>query len=86
MPLPVLALPALPAVSHRYVGEMLEIAKTMAACDMTPGFHEGAAALYELLDQSPFASERRDTVDKDRTLRQTIEVCARAGTGAAAAE
>ncbi len=76
--------PALPAVSGRYVGEMLEIAKTMAACDMPTGLHEGAAELYRLLDQSPFSSERRDTVDKSRTLRQTIEVCARGGTGKAA--
>ena len=78
--------PALPAVSDRYVGEMLEIAKTMAACGLTTGFHEGAVDLYRLLDKSPFSSERRDTVDKERTLRQTIEVCARAVTGKAAAE
>lgn len=78
--------PALPAVSGRYIGEMLEIAKTMTACDVPAGFHEGAAALYTLLEKSPFAAERRDTVDKDRTLRQTIEVCARAGTGKTAAE
>ena len=69
--------PALPAVSDRYVGEMLEIAKTLAACDITADFHNGAAETYRLLDNSPFASERRDTVDRNRTLRQTIEVCAR---------
>ena len=78
--------PALPAVSDRYVGEMLEIAKTMAACGLTTGFHDGAAELYGLLARSPFSSERRDTVDKDRTLRQTIEACSRAGTGEVAAE
>lgn len=78
--------PALPAVSDRYVGEMLEIVKTMAGCGMTTGFHEGAADLYRLLDESPFSSERRDTVDKSRSLRQTIEVCARAGTGKEVAE
>jgi 3-hydroxyisobutyrate dehydrogenase-like beta-hydroxyacid dehydrogenase len=77
---------ALPAVSGRYIGEMLEIANTMAACDMPPGFHEGAADLYRLLEKSPFSSERRDTVDKNRTLRQTIEVCAKAGTDKAIAE
>lgn len=77
---------ALPAVSGRYIGEMLEIAKTMDACDMPAGFHEGAAKLYDLLDKSPFSSERRDTVDKNRTLRQTIEVCAKAGTDKAVAE
>ncbi|MEM9682588.1 MAG: DUF1932 domain-containing protein [Pseudomonadota bacterium] len=70
-------IPALPAVSGRYIGEMREIASTLAGCDMPAGFHEGAAELYELLEQSPFASERRDTVDKSRGLRRTIEVCAR---------
>jgi len=69
--------PALPAVSDRYVGEMLEIAQTMAAHGVPPWFHEGAADLYRLLAKSPFASERRDTVDKTRTLRETIEACAR---------
>ncbi len=78
--------PALPAVSDRFAGEMLEIAKTLAACGVTTGFHDGAADLYRLLAQSPFASERRDTVDQNRTLRQTIEGCARAGTGKAAVE
>lgn len=78
--------PALPAVSGRYIGEMLEIAKTLASCDVTPNFHEGAAALYRLLEKSPFASERRDTVDKSRTLRQTIQGCAAVGSGKQAAE
>jgi 3-hydroxyisobutyrate dehydrogenase-like beta-hydroxyacid dehydrogenase len=78
--------PALPAVAERYIGEMLEIADTLSACGLTPGFHEGAADLYKLLEKSPFSSERRDTVDKTRTLRQTIEICAREGTGKAAAE
>ncbi len=76
--------PALPAVSDRYVGEMLEIAKTLEACGVTSGFHDGAAEIFRLLDNSPFASERRDTVDQNRTLRQTIEVCARTGDGKAA--
>ena len=78
--------PALPAVSHRYVGEMIEIARTMAECGMTTGFHDGAADLYRLLETSPFASERRDTVDQSRGLRETIEVCARGATGEEAAE
>ncbi len=73
--------PALPAVSGRYVGEMLEIAKTMESCALTPVFHEGAAELYRLLAGSPFASERRDTVDPTRGLRRTIEVCAEVGSG-----
>lgn len=78
--------PALPAVSERYIGEMLEIAETMRACGVTPGFHEGAAELYSLLLKSPFSSERRDTVDKNRSLRQTMEACARVDAGEEAAE
>lgn len=69
--------PALPAVSARFTGEMFEIARTLESCGLSPGFHQGAAALYQLLAASPFASERRDTVDPDRDLRRTIEVCAK---------
>lgn len=68
--------PRLPAVSGRYIGEMKEIAKTMESAGVTPNFHVGATELYELLEKTPFASERRDTVDPDRTLRQTLEVSA----------
>ena len=68
--------PALHAVSDRYIGEMEEIAKTMSAVAMPSGFHEGSAALYELMTRSPYASEIRETVDKSRTMRQTIEGCA----------
>lgn len=68
--------PALPAVSARYIGEMREIARTMGSVGVTTGFHDGATELYQLMEKSPFASEIRETVDKNRTLRQTIEVCA----------
>jgi 3-hydroxyisobutyrate dehydrogenase-like beta-hydroxyacid dehydrogenase len=68
--------PALPAVAARYIGEMREIAKTMGAVGVTTGFHDGATELYRLLEKSPFASERRDTVDPSRTMRQTVETCA----------
>ena len=68
--------PALPAVAARYIGEMREIAHTMGATGMTSGFHDGAAALYRLLEKTPYAGERRDTVDPDRTMRQTVAVCA----------
>lgn len=79
-------IPALPAVSQRYIGEMLEIAKTMASCGLSTGFHEGAAELYRLLARSPFAHESRDTMDKSRSLRQTLEACAGIGPDKEAAE
>jgi 3-hydroxyisobutyrate dehydrogenase-like beta-hydroxyacid dehydrogenase len=68
--------PALPAVSDRYIGEMQEIEKTLGSVGMPTGFHSGSADLYRLMDKSPYASEIRETVDKSRTLRQTVEGCA----------
>jgi 3-hydroxyisobutyrate dehydrogenase-like beta-hydroxyacid dehydrogenase len=79
-------IPRLPAVSGRYIGEMKEIAHTMESAGVTAQFHVGATELYQLLEQSPFASERRDTVDPDRTLRQTVEVCARSVPSKSAAQ
>ena len=68
--------PALPAVSDRYIGEMQEIEKTLGSVGMPTGFHSGSADLYRLMDKSPYASEIRETVDKSRTLRQTVKGCA----------
>ena len=68
--------PKLPAVSGRYIGEMKEIAKTMESAGVTPSFHVGATALYQLLEKTPFAAERRDTVDPNRTLKQSLAVFA----------
>lgn len=68
--------PALPAVAGRYIGEMKEIARTMDAAGVTPNFHIGATELYQLLERTPFAAERRDTVDRSRGLRKTVEVAA----------
>ena len=68
--------PALPAVAARYIGEMKEIARTMDAAGVTPHFHTAATELYQLLEKTPFASERRDTVDPNRGLRKTVEVAA----------
>jgi 3-hydroxyisobutyrate dehydrogenase-like beta-hydroxyacid dehydrogenase len=68
--------PALPAVSGRYIGEMEEIARTMDSAGLTPNFHLGATELYRLLETTPFAAERRDTVDRSRGLRRTVQVAA----------
>ena len=68
--------PKLPAVSGRYIGEMREIAKTMKSAGVTANFHVGATELYQLLEKTPFSSERRDTVDPNRGLKETVEVCA----------
>ena len=42
-------IPAAVPKAHRWVGEMAEIAKTFAACGLTPKMFEGAAELYDFV-------------------------------------
>lgn len=67
-------IPALPADSGRWIGEMEEIAATYAGCAVTPRFHEGAAEVYRVLAATPFAAETRETMDRGRTMQQSVEV------------
>ena len=68
--------PFLPADAARWVGEMWEISATYRDAGLPPGFHEGAAAVFELLAQTPFAAETRETLDRTRTLEQAVRVYA----------
>ncbi len=68
--------PRLPADAARWVGEMEEIAATLASAGVTPGFHEGAAEVFALLARTPFAEETRESWDESRTLEEAIEVYA----------
>lgn len=65
-------IPFLPADSARWVPEMEEIAKTFAEAGVTDGFHKGAADVFRVLAQTPFASETRETLDKSRTLEDAL--------------
>ncbi len=65
-------IPSLPPNAHRWIAEMEEIATTFAAEGVTPHFHLGAAAIYRLLEQTPYAVESPEDVDSNRTLTQTI--------------
>ena len=69
--------PRLPADSGRWIGEMEEIAATFADAGVSPGFHEGAAAMFRLMAATPFAQETRETVDANRSLEESIRVFAR---------
>ncbi len=71
------SVPWLAADAERWVREMEEIAATYTSAGMPDGFHEGAAALFRHLSTTPFAEETRETLDRDRTLEQTIETLAR---------
>jgi len=68
--------PRLPADSGRWIGEMEEIAKTFTDVGVPPGFHEGAAAIFRTLAETPFASETRENFDAARTMEETIRVAA----------
>ena len=70
-------LPGLPANAGRWIGEMEEIAGTFEAVGVTPHFHEGAADVFRLLDSTSFAGESPETIDRSRTLKDTIEETAR---------
>ena len=69
-------LPGLPSKAFRWIGEMEEIADTFDAAGVTPFFHRGAAEMYRLMSETPFASETPETTDKDRTLEETIAALA----------
>ena len=68
--------PFLPADSERWIGEMQEIAKTFREAGVPGGFHDGAASIFERLATTPFASETRETLDRSRTLEDSIRVYA----------
>ena len=70
------SIPRLAPNAHRWIGEMEEIAATFEHVGVTSGFHKGAAEMYRLLSQTPFAQETPETVDPDRTLSETISVMA----------
>ena len=66
----------LPANAHRWIGEMEEISSTFASLGVTPHFHMGAADVYKLLNETPFAEETPETIDKNRSTWDTISVAA----------
>ena len=66
--------PFLAADAGRWIGEMEEIAATMASVGITDGFHQAAADIFRLLDASPLGNETRETQDKNLTLGDAIRI------------
>lgn len=62
----------LPADSGRWIAEMEEIADTFGSVGVPSGFHEGAAEIFRVLERTPFSSETRETIDKSRTMEQSL--------------
>lgn len=63
---------SLPADSERWVGEMEEIAKTFSEAGVTSGFHDGAAWIFKLLSETPYAAETRQNMDTSRTMETSV--------------
>lgn len=62
-------LPAMPIKSRRFVGEMLEIAKSFGDVGLTPKMLEGAAEMYTLVGSTHLA----DRTPEDRTPFPSVE-------------
>ena len=70
-------LPFISADAERWIGEMEEIAKSFKDVGVPDGFHLGAAEIFRILAQTPFARETRENIDKNRKLADVIPVYAK---------
>ncbi len=66
--------PFLATTAGRYAGEMDEIAKTLGAVGLTDKLHGGAAEIFRFLDATPIGRETPETQDRERTLKETMEI------------
>ena len=61
-----------PAKAFRWIAEMEEIARSFGSVGVTPEIHSGAAEVFRMVAESDLGGERTDTLDRDRTLPQTV--------------
>ena len=61
-----------PAKAFRWIAEMEEIARTFGSVGVTPDIHSGAAEVFRMVAESDLGGERTDTLDRDRSLPQTV--------------
>ena len=61
------------AKAFRWIGEMEEIAATFEDAGSTPMIHMGAAETFQRIADSAIGHERVDSIDRSRTLEQTVE-------------
>ena len=62
------------ADADRWASEMHEIAQTLGGVGLTRNLHEGARDIFRLMASSPLGDETRETLDKSRTLGDTIRI------------
>ncbi len=70
------ALPIMPPKAHRWVPEMLEIAKTFEGAGMTPRMFEGAADMYTFIAATAVGKETPENRDKSRTGQEVVRLLA----------
>ena len=66
----------MPPKAHRWVPEMLEIAKTFEYAGMTPRMLEGAADMYRFVADTPIGKETPENRDKSRTGIDVVRLLA----------
>ncbi|MFC1988595.1 DUF1932 domain-containing protein [Chloroflexota bacterium] len=71
-----LSLQNIPSKSRRWSGEMEEIAKTFADVGLSPNILHGAADLYRFVGNNRVSDETPETIDRNRTLEQLVQVLA----------
>jgi 3-hydroxyisobutyrate dehydrogenase-like beta-hydroxyacid dehydrogenase len=66
----------LAADAERWHPEMAEIAETLGAIGAATGFHRGAEEVFKLLARTPLAAETRQTWDRTRPMKESVEIFA----------
>ncbi len=72
------SVPAMPAKSRRWIGEMEEIASTFGALGLTPDMLHGAAEMYRLVAETPLAQRNPEDEGPVPSLEETIAALAEA--------
>ncbi|NQV57615.1 MAG: NAD(P)-dependent oxidoreductase [Rhodospirillales bacterium] len=62
------------ANAGRWSGEMDEIAKTFNEASITGKIHDGAAEVFRFLDATALGQETPETLDRDRTIGDTVKI------------
>lgn len=78
--------PFLSANAGRWSGEMDEIAETLASVGLTDKMHSGAAEIFRFLDSTPLGRETPETMDRTRSIEDTVKIYRAALEGLRAAE
>ncbi|MBI4194682.1 MAG: NAD(P)-dependent oxidoreductase [Betaproteobacteria bacterium] len=68
--------PILPPKAYRWVPEMIEISKTLAAAGITPKVFQGAADIYQFVAGTALGKETPENRDKSRTGKDVLRLLA----------